>query len=34
MESKIVSFIGVLIGALITYFFNVLVEKKNLKKYI
>lgn len=34
MESKIVSFIGVLIGALITYFFNVLVEKKNLKNKV
>ena len=34
MESIIVSFIGVLIGALITYFFNVLVEKQNLKNKV
>jgi len=29
MENIMISFIGVLIGALITYFFNVLVEKKS-----
>lgn len=34
MESIMVSFIGVLIGALITYFFNVLVEKKSLKNKV
>ena len=34
MENMMVSFIGVLIGALITYFFNVLVEKKSLKNKV
>lgn len=34
MESIMVSFIGVIIGALITYFFNVLVEKKSLKNKV
>lgn len=34
MENIMVSFIGVLIGALITYFFNVLVEKKSLKNKV
>lgn len=34
MENIVVSLIGVLIGALITYFFNVSVEKKNLKNKV
>lgn len=34
MENIMVSFIGVIIGALITYFFNVLVEKKSLKNKV
>lgn len=34
MENIMISFIGVLIGALITYFFNVLVEKKSLKNKV
>ncbi len=34
MESIMESFIGVIIGALITYFFNVLVEKKSLKNKV
>lgn len=34
MENIVVSLIGVLIGALITYFFNVSVEKKSLKNKV
>lgn len=34
MENIVVSLVGVLIGALITYFFNVSVEKKNLRNKV